>query len=428
MKLTEVKKQLEAGTFTKQFELLYGTRPEELERQKKRYLDLAELFEKQFPGREEVSLYSAPGRTEIGGNHTDHQHGCVLAAAVNLDVIAVVAFHDEGVIRVKSTGYPMDIIDLSDLEVQPQEKGKAASLIRGVAASFAKLGVQIGGFDAYTTSDVLSGSGLSSSAAFEVLVGTIIDKHYNGGKAGAVEIAKFGQHAENVYFGKASGLMDQMVSSVGGFVCIDFHDPANPGIEKREFDFTKAGYCLCVTDTKGSHAGLTDDYVAIPAEMKAVAAEFNKEFLRDVNEEEFWKAVPGLHGKCSDRAIMRAAHFFGENRRAVEEADALEAGDLERFFEVFKESAASSADLLQNLYSPHKPTEQGIPLAVWASRRCLGRDAAVRVHGGGFAGTIQAFVLLDKQQQYCEAMESLFGKGSCYLLRIRPVGGMKLAD
>lgn len=428
MKLTELKKQLEAGAFAEQFEMLYGTRTEELARQKKRYLELVSLFEKQFPGREEVSLYSAPGRTEIGGNHTDHQHGCVLAAAVNLDVIAVVAFHDEGVIRLKSTGYPMDTIELSDLEVQPQEKGKAAALIRGVVASFAKLGVKIGGFDAYTTSDVLSGSGLSSSAAFEVLVGTIIDQHYNEGKAGAVEIAKFGQYAENVYFGKASGLMDQMVSSVGGFVCIDFNDPANPGIQKREFDFTKAGYCLCVTDTKGSHAGLTDDYVAIPAEMKAVAAEFGKEFLRDVNEEDFWKAVPALHGKCSDRAIMRAAHFFGENRRAVEEADALKVGNIERFFEVFKESAASSADLLQNLYSPHKPTEQGIPLAIWASRCCLGKDAVVRVHGGGFAGTIQAFVPLDKQPQYSETMESLFGKGSCYVLRIRPVGGMKLAD
>ena len=237
MKLTEVRKKLEAGAFAEQFEMLYGNQAEELARQKKRYLDLVDRFEKQFPGREDVRLYSAPGRTEIGGNHTDHQHGCVLAAAVNLDVIAVVAFHDEGVIRLKSTGYPMDTIDLSQLEVQPQEKGKAAALIRGVVASFAKLGVKIGGFDAYTTSDVLSGSGLSSSAAFEVLVGTIIDQYYNGGKAGAVEIAKFGQYAENVYFGKASGLMDQMVSSVGGFVCIDFNDPAlsnmNSILQKR---------------------------------------------------------------------------------------------------------------------------------------------------------------------------------------------------
>ena len=222
--------------------------------------------------------------------------------------------------------------------------------------------------------------------------------------------------------------MDQMVSSVGGFVCIDFNDPANPGIVKHEFDFAKAGYCLCVTDTKGSHAGLTDDYVAIPAEMKSVAAVFGKEYLRDVDEQAFWNSIPQLHGKCSDRAIMRAAHFFGENRRAVEEAEALHAGDLERFFAVFKESAASSAELLQNLYAPHKPEEQAIPLAIWASKRCLGSDAAVRVHGGGFAGTIQAFVPVEKQQQYREAMESLFGKGSCYLLRIRPVGGIELKD
>ena len=426
MKPQEFIQRLQQGEFDPVFQTLYGSSPAVLEQQKRRYTQAVQSFVQLYPNRKEISVYSAPGRTEIGGNHTDHQHGCVLAAAVNLDVISVTAFHNEGVIRLKSKGYPQDVVDLSDLSVQPKEKGRSSAIIRGIAARFAGMGVSIGGFDAYTTSDVLSGSGLSSSAAFETLVGTILDLHYNQGRAGAVEIAKIGQYAENEYFGKGSGLMDQMVSSVGGFVFIDFRDTENPVIEKHSFSFDQAGYCICVTDTKGSHADLTEDYVSIPTEMKRVAKQFGKEVLRQVEEEEFYRSIPQLRHSCTDREILRAAHFFGENQRAKLEAKALEQGDLDQFFVLVRRSADSSANLLENLYSCKKPTQQGIPLAIMMSKRILGDDAVVRVHGGGFAGTIQAFVPMAKAEEYSNSMNQLFGEGSCYLLRIRPVGGVEI--
>ena len=304
--------------------------------------------------------------------------------------------------------------------------GRSAAIIRGIASYFNDKGVAMGGFDAYTTSDVLSGSGLSSSAAFETLIGTIIDLHYNGGNAGSVEIAKIGQYAENKYFGKGSGLMDQMVSSVGGFVYIDFLNTSEPIIEKHSFDFEKAGYSICITDTKGSHSDLTEDYVAVPSEMKKVAAYFGKNVLREVDEESFYEAVPKLRNTCTDREIMRAAHFFVENTRAEQEAQALENGDTDRFFELVRQSGESSANLLQNLYSCKKPTEQGIPLAIMMSKRILQDSGAVRVHGGGFAGTIQAFVPVKKIKEYSDEMNRIFGEGSCYVLRIRPVGGIEI--
>ncbi len=419
--------KLNNSGFREELSVLYGSDAGVLYSQRQRYSKAAERFREIFQSREDVHLFSAPGRSEIGGNHTDHQHGCALGAAVNLDVVAVVAFHDEGVIRLYSEGYGMTEIDLSDLGVHEDEKGKSISIVRGIAAKFASMGVKIGGFDAYSVSDVLSGSGLSSSAAFETLVGTIIDVQYNDGKAGEIEIAKIGQYAENVYFGKGSGLLDQMVCSVGGFVFLDFRDTDNPVVEKHSFDFAASGYNLCITDTKGSHSDLTDDYVAVPAEMKSVAECFGKEVLREVDEKEFFKAIPSLREKCSDRAILRAIHFFGENHRAIDEADALDRGDIERFFRLYRQSAASSADLLQNLYSTKKPLEQGIPLAIAVSRTVLGENGMVRVHGGGFAGTIQAFVPLDRTEAYREKMDALFGDGSCYVLRIRPVGGVKIA-
>lgn len=426
MNIHELINGISGGAFDAQLTQLYGTSPRALLKNKTRYISAAEHFSRLYPEHGDISVFSAPGRSEVGGNHTDHQHGCVLAAAVDLDVIAIVAFHDEGVIRLKSEGYPEDVVDLSDLEVNEKEKGTSASLIRGIAAKFAEMGVEIGGFDAYTTSEVLSGSGLSSSAAFEVLVGTIIDKHYNGGKAGAVEIAKIGQYAENVYFGKASGLMDQMVSSVGGFVFIDFNDPAAPVIKPVKFDFANAGYSLCITDTKGSHADLTPDYVAVPTEMKHVAAELGCEVLRQADEEGFYSRLPELRKVCNDREILRAAHFFSENRRAQYEAEALENGDTSEFFEIVNESGASSADLLQNLYSCRKPENQEIPLAIMLSKRFLGSDGAVRVHGGGFAGTIQAFVPTYRAADYAAEMERVFGENSCYILSVRPVGGVEL--
>ena len=426
MNKNDLIENISSGGFDASFGSLYGTCESVLERQRARYLKAVRRFCEFFPDREDMRLFSAPGRTEIGGNHTDHQHGCALAAAVNLDVVAVVAFHDEGVIRIQSEGHGENIVDLSDLSVREDEKGTSSALIRGIAERFAGKGAVIGGFDAYTTSDVLSGSGLSSSAAFETLVGTIINIEYFGGKASAVEIAKIGQYAENVYFGKGSGLLDQTVCSVGGFVFIDFRDTNAPLVEKYSFDFEQAGYSLCITDTKGSHSDLTADYVAVPSEMCAVAEEFGKSYLREVDEALFFSSLPSLRGKCTDRAILRAVHFFKENRRAVEEAKALEKGDTEAFFALYHQSAASSANLLQNHYSCMKPTEQGISLAIMMSRMILGDDAHVRVHGGGFAGTIQAFVPLEKTEAYVRGMDELFGEGSCQALRIRPVGGVEI--
>lgn len=415
-----------SGNFDFILKTLYGESA--VKRQRNRYISAIEKFSEIFPERDDIKIYSAPGRTEIGGNHTDHQHGCVLAAAIDLDVIAVVAFHNEGVIRLKSAGHSPNHVNLSDLSVQKKEMGSSSALIRGIASRFHEMGVQISGFDAYTTSDVLSGSGLSSSAAFEVLVGTIIDSHYNHGTAGAVEVAKIGQYAENVYFGKKSGLMDQMVSSVGGLVSIDFHDTENPEIKSFPYDFEASGYCLCVTDTKGSHANLTDDYVAVRSEMESIAAQFGKAFLRDVNENEFYSAILQLREKCSDRAVMRAAHFFAENRRAVLETNALSEVNMDYFLELVRQSGESSANLLQNLYSCSQPTEQAISIGIMLSKSILGRNGAVRVHGGGFAGTIQAFVPVEKVNEYSQEMNRIFGDGSCYILRIRPVGGIEITE
>lgn len=425
MNREEVLQKLAQDGFLPMLKQLYGTKQEVLSAQKARYQNAIERFTELYPEREEIHLYSAPGRTEIGGNHTDHQHGCVLAAAVQLDVIGVVAFHEEGVIRVCSEGYRPFSVDLTDLSVQEGEKGSAA-IVRGIVSRFAALGAKVGGFDVYCTSDVLSGSGISSSAAFETFIGTIIDTHYNAGKAGAVEIAKIGQYAENVYFGKKCGLMDQMASSVGGLVFIDFADTAAPIIEPFAFDFEQAGYCICVTDTGGNHVNLTPDYVAVREEMESVAAYFGKEYLRQVDEAEFYRELPKLRSTCSDRALLRAVHFFGDNRRAREEAEALRAGDVEKFLSFVQESGDSSEALLQNLYSTSAPTEQAIPLGVMISKRILAGKGAVRVHGGGFAGTIQAFVPLSVAEEYVTEMERVFGAGACYVFRIRPVGGVEV--
>ena len=427
MTTEELTSKLASGELKQELKVLYGADEKTLYLQRERYIRAVARFAEIFPDRDDVHMFSAPGRSEIGGNHTDHQRGCALAAAVDLDVIAVVAFHDEGVIRMYSEGYSMSEIDLSDLSVHEDETGSSKAIIRGIVARFAQMGVKVGGFDAYTISDVISGSGLSSSAAFETLLGTIIDVRYNDCHAGEIEIAKIGQYAENVYFGKGSGLLDQMVCSVGGFVFMDFRDTNDPVVEKHRFDFERAGYSLCITDTKGSHSDLTADYVAVPEEMKAVAALFGKSVLREVDEDEFFRNITSLRGRVSDRAIQRAIHFFGENRRARLEVEALDANRPDEFFRLYRQSAQSSANLLQNLYSTSKPTEQGIPLAIAVSKLVLGEDAAVRVHGGGFAGTIQAFVPINKTEEYRGKMDALFGEGSCHVLRIRPVGGVKIA-
>ena len=425
MDFREILQSIENDEFLAEFKKLYGSSGESLNYQKKRYLGAVKRFAELYPARSDVRIFSASGRTEIGGNHTDHQHGCVLAAAVNLDIIAVAAFHSDGVIRVQSEGYDAFSVDLNNASERSGKTGTAA-IVSGIAARFIELGAQIGGFDLYCTSDVAVGSGLSSSAAFETLIGTIIDINYNGGRAGAVEIAKIGQFAENVYFGKNSGLMDQMVSSVGGPVFIDFADTEKPVVESFSCDFGQLGYCICITDTKSSHADLTDDYSAIRSEMESVAAHFGEQHLRFVSESDFYREIPKLREKLSDRAIIRAAHFFGENRRASDEAAALKNGDINGFLDFVRQSGNSSATLLQNHFSCANPENQSISLAIMLSQHFLGDKGAVRVHGGGFAGTIQAFVPVDFAEKYIAEMNRVFGEGSCVKIKIRPVGGVEI--
>lgn len=425
MNVMGLKELIREGGIDGKLTELYGA--EAVERQRARYIRACEGFENFFPEHHNVALFSAPGRTEICGNHTDHQHGCVLAAAVDLDIIGIVAFNDENVIRVQSEGHNMNVVNISDLAPQKSEEGTSDALIRGVAAGFRSRGLTVGGFDAYTTSDVLGGSGLSSSAAFEVLIGTIIDCHYNGGKAGAIEIAKMGQLAENAYFGKKSGLMDQTASSVGSSVFIDFENTSAPKVSAAKCDLDVNGYVLFITDTKGSHADLSDEYSAIPSEMISVAKQLGKDWLRAADEDEFYAKLPELRKVCGDRAVLRAAHFFAENKRAIAAAKAIADNDMDAFLSIIRASGDSSARLLQNLYACKAPQEQGISVALMMSEKLLGGEGASRVHGGGFAGTIQAFVPKHLADTYRKGMDSLFGDGSCHKLLIRNAGGIEIA-
>lgn len=424
--LTKISKSELDGIFSE----LYGEDADILEKQKKRYSQALDMFSKTFPGDpdRDVSVFSAPGRTEICGNHTDHQKGCVLAASIDLDTIAVVSSGEKDKIRIQSEGYPMVSIDISDLLPHEEEKGTTAALVRGVVAQFGALGVKVSGFDAYITSTVLSGSGLSSSAAFEVLIGKIIDCRDNDGETGAVEIAKIGRFAENWYFGKASGLMDQTASSVGGLVEIDFESTKHPKIDVHQFDFDKAGIVLIITDTGGSHADLSEEYSAIPKEMRSVARFFGKDHLAEVDEKEFYARISKLRKdpEICERAILRSAHFFSDNARVKLEAQALDEGNVPVFLALVNESGESSAGFLQNLYCNDDPQSQAIPLALMMSRRILGNAGACRVHGGGFAGTIQAFVPRRKVIEYVASLEGLFGTGKCHIIRIRPKGAVKI--
>ena len=406
------------------FKTLYGA---EADAQRARYAALDTAFAEEFGVADALEYFSAPGRTEIGGNHTDHNHGKVLAAAVNLDVIAAVKKTDNGVIRLKSAGYPMDTVDTADLAVKEEEKERSAALIRGVCARLSALGHKVGGFDAVTASRVLKGSGLSSSAAFEVLVVTILSHLYNDDAIDPVEAAQVSKYAENVYFGKPSGLLDQMAASVGGFTTMDFADPAAPKIEKIDFDLGKFGYALCVVDTGGNHADLTGEYAAVPAEMKAVAAELGASVLREVDEEKFYAAIPSLRKTVGDRAILRAIHFFRDNRIVDEEVSALKSGDFEAFKQLVIASGRSSATNLQNVFAVVNPQEQGLSLALALIERLLEGRGAYRVHGGGFAGTVQAYVPLDMLAEFRKEIEAVFGAGACYVLSIRSAGGTKVA-
>ena len=372
--------------------------------------------------------FSAPGRTEIGGNHTDHQHGRVLAAAVDLDTRAAVRRNGTNTIRVQSQGYPLCCVELSELEPVAAEQNSTAALIRGVAARFAQLGCPVQGFDAYVMSTVLPGSGLSSSAAFEVLMGTVINALFFENTLTAPQIAMLGQYAENVYFGKPCGLMDQMASSVGGLVAIDFADPAKPEIRSVGFDFSACGHALCIIDTHASHADLTDEYAAVPEEMKAVAAYFGANVLTQVPEGDFYAAIPALRKACGDRAVLRAIHFYEENVRVLRQVAALEQGDFPAFLELVKQSGRSSYMYLQNVIVSGSRAHQDVALALAMCEKYLNGRGAFRVHGGGFAGTVQAFVPCDMLEDFRLAMDRVLGQGSCHVLSIRQLGGTEMEE
>lgn len=406
---------------------LDGTR-ESLDKARARAVHVVSRFIEEFSPASDAAaaLFTGPGRTEIGGNHTDHQHGHVLCGSVDLDMLACAAPNGLDVIRVHSEGYPALEVALDSLSPREDEKNTSAALVRGVAAKIAELGHTLCGFDAYVTSNVLSGSGLSSSAAYEVLIGNILNHLCCGGALDPVEIAKIGQYAENVYFGKPCGLMDQMGSAVGGAVAIDFHDPASPVVRRADYDFSASGHALCIVDTASSHGDLTDDYADITREMGAVAAYFGQKFLRDVPEADFHAALPALRASCGDRAVLRALHYYEDDRRAVEEAEALAAGDFPRFLALVNASGLSSALHLQNTWSISDPWQQAIPVCLAVGRELLAGTGAIRVHGGGFAGTIQAFVPNDKLVSFKTGMEALLGPGKCHILHIRPQGGIKI--
>lgn len=391
-----------------------------------RFTELNEMFENRF-GTPPKRWFSAPGRSEICGNHTDHNRGKVMAAAVNLDVIAAVVPSDNGIVTVKSVGHAEDCIDITELDAVECEKNTSSALVRGVLAGFKARGHKIGGFCAYTQSNVLKGSGLSSSAAFEVLIGTILSGLYNGGSVSPVEIAQIAQFAENNYFGKPSGLMDQMASSVGGFTKIDFENLENPVIEAVSLDLAAHGHSLCIIDTKGSHADLTPDYAAIPAEMKSAASFFGKDCLRGITREEIIANMPALRKRVGDRAALRALHFVDENERVDELADAIKRNDFKAFLSVINRSGESSYKYLQNVYSCTNSREQGVSLAIYLANSLLDGEGAARVHGGGFAGTVQAFVPKSRLDGFISGMEGVFGVGSCHVLDVRPFGGVEVA-
>ena len=371
-------------------------------------------------------FFSAPGRTEISGNHTDHQHGCVLAAAVNLVTVAEVTLNHFGLIRVQSEGYPVVEVDLNDLSVHEEEKNTTASLIRGVAAAFSQRGAQLEGFDARVRSSVLPGSGLSSSAAFEVLIGTICNELFFDKRLSAVEIAQVGQYAENVYFGKPCGLMDQTASSVGGMVFIDFENPDSPVVERIDFDFSAAGHALCIIDSGADHADLTEEYAAIPGELKDVCTFFGKEVLRDIPEADFFAALPELRHRVPDRAILRAVHFYQENKRVQRQAQALREGDFDTFLRLVSESGRSSWMYLQNITPAGAIQHQDVAVALALCDTLLQGRGAFRVHGGGFAGTVQAFVPMDMLDAFKSGIERVLGEGKCHVLSIRPQGGIRV--
>ena len=426
MNITELKNKIAAGAIDDTLVNGLSVNPANVPAQRERYSKACDEFAAIY-GDGDVSLYSVGGRSEISGNHTDHNYGRVIAASVNLDILAVAKKTNDGVIRIKSEGFPEDVVAPEAVEAPDESKFfKSEAIIAGKKA-FLNAGYQIGGFDAYTTSNVLKGSGISSSAAFEVMVGNILNYLYNDGKVSNVEIAKMAQYAENVYFGKPCGLMDQTACAVGGFITIDFEDPTNPIIEKMDFDLTAHGYSLCIVSTGGNHADLNDDYASVPAEMKAAASHFGKPVLREVALEDLIAAIPALREEHGDRAILRAFHFINENKRVKAQTAALRAGDLEAFFDGVLASGNSSFEYLQNVYTTKNVSEQGLSLALALAQYYLAdRGGAWRVHGGGFAGTTQAYVRNEDVEGYRALMDGAFGEGACIVLKVRAIGAGKV--
>ncbi len=420
MKLSEARHLIERGELNEKLEFIYGKANAASARE--RYLNLLSTFEKDFPGREDIFIISTPGRTEVGGNHTDHNAGRVLAASVNLDCIAVVSSREDNTVNVHSEGYPNISLSTDDLSVKEHEQFTSIALIRGVLARCRDLGYTIGGFDACVTSNVLMGSGLSSSAAFEVLMVSIISHLYNDGKIDDIENAKIAQFAENIYFGKPCGLMDQTACAVGNLVFIDFRDFDNPIVEKVDFRFSDCRYEMVIVDTGGSHADLNDDYVDLEHEMKQCARALGGEVLRDVSMEKLMTKLPEIRGTISDRAILRAVHFFYDDVRVVKQVECLKKNDFKSFLKEITDSGYNSFTYCQNCYSSKHPHEQGISVALAVTENILAGNGAYRVHGGGFAGTIQAFVPDELIESYAGEMRRLFGEHSVYRILIRPVG------
>lgn len=422
---TGLEAYLQQTAFEETLARLYGA--EGAERARERCTEVMEGFARTFR-RPAEALFSAPGRTELGGNHTDHQHGCVLAAAVDLDILAAAAPNGSSVIRVLSQGYPLTEVDLREPEPRDDERDTSAALIRGVAARMSALGCDLraGGLDVYMISNVPKGSGLSSSAAYEVLIGTMLNELFWDGHCTPVELAQIGQYAENVYFGKPCGLMDQTASSVGGVVFIDFSDTAHPAVERLDVELQSYGYALCILDSGAGHEGLTTEYRSITDELRAVCRVFGREVLRDVPEEAFLARLPEVRAAAGDRAVNRAFHVYAENRRAQEEKRALGRGDFDRFLELVRESGRSSAMYLQNIIPTGSAAAQELMVTIALCERILEGHGAVRVHGGGFGGTAQAFVPLDMLSKFKEITEAALGQGRCHVVMIRPAGGIRL--
>lgn len=423
--IMSVRESLEQGSLDQKIREIYVDE-QRVPYNRERYIRAIDRFTELFPFEKEIEIYSAPGRSEVCGNHTDHQNGMVLATSINLDAIAIVAKAEESVIRLVSGDFPMEEVDVADLSMKEEEQSTTTALIRGVAAGMKERGHKVGGFTAYITSDVLMGAGMSSSAAFESLIGTILSGLYNDMKVSSIEIAQIGQYAENIYFGKPCGLMDQMACSVGGMIFIDFKEKEHPEVRQVHTDFEKAGLSLCIVDTKGSHADLTPDYAAVPAEMNQVAQALGREHLREVPRETFFKELPKLWKETSGRAVLRAIHFYEEEERVLRGVKSLEESDYPGFLSVIKASGDSSAKYLQNIYSPKDVDSQNVTVALAVSESVLGENGVCRVHGGGFAGTIQAFVKNEAVAAYKEQIEAIYGDDSCHVLKVRLQGGIRV--